>query len=318
MASPSPDGVAHVMSEIPRTMKNKHNQRMEFFDTPHKRTLITSKLDVTAIGISHVRHDAGDVVSVSPPDIEDAFVAHVHLKPQIAHISIDNRAPTPFNTPENRLNILDFRRRLGGYVSGPFEFVSFHIPFPAFDMLAPGSRAQVITDLTLSALDHVEDHETMALAMALLPSFHHSRKINRLFVDHMGLALVAHIGQRYGRFDILPSVAGYLEPWQERIAKELMDAHLQDGLHLSELADACGLPLSYFSRAFRKTCGMPPYQWLQHRRIEVAKALLRTRNMTLVEIASECGFSDQSHLSRTFRRLVGMSPGAWRSLNRVS
>jgi transcriptional regulator GlxA family with amidase domain len=47
-------------------------------------------------------------------------------------------------------------------------------------------------------------------------------------------------------------------------------------------------------------------------RVERAKTLLRTTQMSLAEVAVHCGFCDQSHLSRCFREVLGASPGAWR------
>jgi AraC family transcriptional regulator len=43
-----------------------------------------------------------------------------------------------------------------------------------------------------------------------------------------------------------------------------------------------------------------------------AKSLLREADRPLVEIASACGFADQSHFTRVFTCIVGASPGAWR------
>jgi AraC family transcriptional regulator len=72
------------------------------------------------------------------------------------------------------------------------------------------------------------------------------------------------------------------------------------------------LSTSYFARAFRTSTGLAPHQWLAHRRVEVAKYLLRQQRGSLREIALACGFSDQSHFTRVFTRIVGSSLGAWR------
>ncbi|WP_354120182.1 AraC family transcriptional regulator [Bradyrhizobium sp. LA6.12] len=39
---------------------------------------------------------------------------------------------------------------------------------------------------------------------------------------------------------------------------------------------------------------------------------LRDDGLSLSDVATECGFSDQSHFTRVLRRAVGVSPGAWR------
>ena len=108
-----------------------------------------------------------------------------------------------------------------------------------------------------------------------------------------------------------------LAPWQERLAKETMTAHLSSEIAMIDLAQICRLPLSHFIRAFSNTVGTAPYRWFVTERIELAKILLAQSPLTLVDIALECGFADQSHFTNTFVRHVGMSPGRWRTDHQV-
>jgi AraC family transcriptional regulator len=105
---------------------------------------------------------------------------------------------------------------------------------------------------------------------------------------------------------------GGLAPWQERRAKEILLANLEGGMLLKEVARECGLSAGHFSRAFRRTLGVAPHNWLNEQRIVLSKEKLRDDRRSLADVASECGFSDQSHFTRHFRRIVGVSPGAWR------
>src|SRR2546425_12469444 len=63
-------------------------------------------------------------------------------------------------------------------------------------------------------------------------------------------------------------VRGGLAPWQERRAKELLDAHIGGGITLDALARSCELSTRHFTRAFRQSTSVAPYQWLQYRRRE--------------------------------------------------
>ena len=81
---------------------------------------------------------------------------------------------------------------------------------------------------------------------------------------------------------------------------------------LSELANECGLSLSYFTRAFKRSTGDAPHRWLLRQRVQHAKTLLREKQMSLAEIAIVCGFSDQSHFTRVFGAHIGQAPGVWR------
>jgi AraC-like DNA-binding protein len=68
----------------------------------------------------------------------------------------------------------------------------------------------------------------------------------------------------------------------------------------------------HFARAFAAAYGEPPRAYLTRRRIERAKTLLRTANLSVTEICFLVGFSSLGSFSTRFRELVGMSPSAYR------
>jgi AraC family transcriptional regulator len=137
---------------------------------------------------------------------------------------------------------------------------------------------------------------------------------NRLFNEHLLSALGAHFATLYGGMAPYRLDRGGLAPWQERRAKELIAANLVGELSLGDVAHECGLSVTYFSRAFKRSTGTTPHAWLQNRRIEHAKLLLPQQDLPLADVALSCGFADQSHFTRTFARLAGVTPGAWRRL----
>ncbi len=47
-------------------------------------------------------------------------------------------------------------------------------------------------------------------------------------------------------------------------------------------------------------------------RIQRASDMLRKENLTMQEIADQCGFSDANYFARTFRKITGQSPGEYR------
>jgi AraC family transcriptional regulator len=105
-----------------------------------------------------------------------------------------------------------------------------------------------------------------------------------------------------------------LAPWQVDRATRFIDANLHKKITISDIAEMTRLSASHFSRAFRATVGEAPHAHIMRRRVERAQHLIRVTNQPLVEIALECGFSDQAHLTKLFRRVVGICPGAWRRM----
>lgn len=105
---------------------------------------------------------------------------------------------------------------------------------------------------------------------------------------------------------------GGLAAWQVRRACDAMEARLDGRITLGELAAAAGCSAPHFSRAFRRSTGLPPFDWLRRRRMERAEALLADPLMPLAAVALAVGFSDQPHFTGAFRRATGFTPGAWR------
>ena len=147
----------------------------------------------------------------------------------------------------------------------------------------------------------------------MLPALSHPDRANQLFVEHVLLGLGIHVAQTYGGMRPLSlPVRGGLATWQVRRAKEILSTNLDGRVPLKEVARECGLSVSYFSCAFRRSMGAAPHKWLLTLRVEAAKGKLRDSRLSLRDVALACGFADQSHLTQVFTRIVGLSPGVWR------
>jgi AraC family transcriptional regulator len=103
-----------------------------------------------------------------------------------------------------------------------------------------------------------------------------------------------------------------LAKWQARRLTAHIDANLASRIGVGDLAIVVGLSSSHFSRAFKRTFGIPPHAYIRRRRIEFAQRLLLTTSTALSQIALACGMCDQAHFSHSFRRTVGETPREWR------
>ena len=115
--------------------------------------------------------------------------------------------------------------------------------------------------------------------------------------------------QRHARLP-QPAEPGH-EPRAVALAKDLLAARLGEPPSLEELAAQVNLSPFHFARVFRRATGLPPHAWLKQRRLEQARALLRSGCAPL-QVAMQLGFADQSHLSRQFKQSYGVSPGEYR------
>ena len=105
---------------------------------------------------------------------------------------------------------------------------------------------------------------------------------------------------------------GGLTPWRESLAKQLILERLGETIEVSDLARACALSRSHFSRAFKCSTGLSPQDWIRQQRIARAKQLIQNTDRSLTQISLECGFCDQAHFCHIFTRSEGINPFAWR------
>jgi AraC-like DNA-binding protein len=208
--------------------------------------------------------------------------------------------------------IHDLKRDPVALLDKPIHHLFFYLPRGAMDAIAADTESQRIDDLNHKPVG-IDDDAIASLGRVLLPALSNPNRANQLFVDHVLFALGIHVAQTYGSMQpLLSPVRGGLAAWQVRRAKEILSANLDGRVPLQEVARACGLSVSYFSRAFRRSIGTAPHKWLLTLRVDAAKQKLRNSRLSLRDVALACGFADQSHLTQVFTRIVGVSPGAWR------
>jgi AraC-like DNA-binding protein len=282
-------------------------------------TLSTRVLRQSTLAVTELRCDRPGFGRTSPLPREDAWLIALQLRACPNHdLYFDGRLTRPENFGEGVTTIYDLRRGPVADIRDPYHCLMFYLPRTALGTMASEAGAPPPGDLRHRPGHSVDDPVVRHLLSSLRPLIAAPRQANSLFLDHVVLAMTAHLSSAYaGLKQDAGTPRGGLAPWQERRATELMRASLNAELSLSDLAAACGLSSRHFARAFRLSTGTPPHRWLLRLRVERAKELLATRALPLADVAVSSGFGDQSHLTRVFKGLVGATPGAWRRMNTV-
>ena len=279
------------------------------------RALVSRSLRKGVIGFTEIRSDNPTDAISDPIPREDAFLVALQLRDFPNHGYWEDARQTPvFSLKSGCTTLYDLKRAPAFLMDKPFHSVHFYFSRNVLNAIADDANTPHIGDLRYEPGKGNEDPIMRALTSSLYPALDQPEQANRLFVDHVMLAVGFHVAQTYGGLKAVLTHGG-LAPWQERRAKEMIDAHLDGEILLDELAKQCGLSSSHFSRAFRQSTGTSPHRWLLHQRVERAKRLLRDRHSSLPEVALACGFADQSHLTRVFTKLSGVGPTAWRRVH---
>ncbi len=85
---------------------------------------------------------------------------------------------------------------------------------------------------------------------------------------------------------------------------------------VSSLAEEYHMSASYLSHLFKDVTGSSVMEYLTACRMQAAKTYLATSDLSVGEIVSACGFTDDSNFSRSFRQRTGMTPSEFRKYYR--
>ncbi|WP_395736337.1 helix-turn-helix domain-containing protein [Prosthecobacter sp.] len=96
-------------------------------------------------------------------------------------------------------------------------------------------------------------------------------------------------------------------------ACEFIASHLPEPIYVVDLAAIVGLGKSAFSRLFKKSTGRTVPQYVNELRIARACLLLAETDLTVSQIAMDCGFVSPAHFQRQFREHQHCVPLAYRS-----
>ena len=83
-------------------------------------------------------------------------------------------------------------------------------------------------------------------------------------------------------------------------------------ISLNELAALAGFSVSYLSKIFKEETQKSISAYINYVRIENAKKLLTTTDISLVDLAYIVGFEEQSYFTKVFKKLEGIAPGKYR------
>ncbi len=212
---------------------------------------------------------------------------------------------------ENSVYIRSFTDDYRADLRGSFDFMLMQMSDA--DLAALADEADLRHVRGLDCMIQQPDPVLGSLLRALFCCMDGEENRSALFVDQISVAIGVHLLQRYGHAPQISTIARRkLSTKAQKDITSLMISRLNGQLSIEELARSCNLSTSAFLQAFRDTLGKTPQQWLTHLRIEKSMHLMLNSPLSLKDVATQCGFSDQSHFTRVFSRITGATPAYWK------
>lgn len=180
----------------------------------------------------------------------------------------------------------------------------------SFDLGALAERLEIDGAVEVAPKLRFTDDRIWTLARLLSDAVQDPDPSTQLYGDSLTAALAVRL---FSEAKARPKSVAGLSTLQLRDAISFLDARMPTRVDLATLAELAGLSQSHYTRAFKASTGLAPYQWQLQARIERAKVLLLETRLSLDDVAEATGFADAVHFGRTFRKLVGATPAAWRT-----
>lgn len=93
---------------------------------------------------------------------------------------------------------------------------------------------------------------------------------------------------------------------------DYIDEHIARNMTVEELAGIVYMHPNSFIRLFKQYAGMPPIQYITHKKIEKAKQSLALTALSVTEISEQLGFNDMFYFSKQFKKHAGVTPTDYR------
>lgn len=113
-----------------------------------------------------------------------------------------------------------------------------------------------------------------------------------------------------------PAHGTWAEPagvWSVDDVMRYIESRYTETFNLDWFVARCAMNVSDFSRRFKEHAGCPLFEFINRQRVARACTLLKTSDLSILEIAMAVGYNNLSFFNRYFLRIVGISPRSYRS-----
>jgi len=98
----------------------------------------------------------------------------------------------------------------------------------------------------------------------------------------------------------------------EKVKQFILD-NIEEQLSLDDIATFLGYNKFHIIKMFKQQYGLTPHAFIVNQKVNKAKKMIiEDNNLTIVDVANEVGFYDQSHFTKSFQKVFATTPSKMR------
>lgn len=171
---------------------------------------------------------------------------------------------------------------------------------------AEDRNESLVLDIPLSTLPS-QDYSALSGGIYLTVD-QRWQALRTLFLNEMG----RNAAQGHSLNDLFRYASSLLVKQEQPVSIKYMHNHYREKFSLDKLAAIEHYTPSYYCEWFQKKTGFTPGAYMQKLRLARAKGLLQNTDLSLLQIAHEVGYEQQSSLTRLFKQKESVSPNDYR------
>lgn len=193
--------------------------------------------------------------------------------------------------------------------NGPTDTIHLYLDNQHLEELA--RRGLDLAGFELQERFRFEDGLLNQLGQQLLGAIGTPSALGRLYTESLISTLSYHLITHYARYEPRVAAGPRLPgPVLARL-EAYLEAHAEDAITLEILAGLANLSVFHFTRRFKLTMGLTPYQYVLTWKIRRAQQLLRAGQLPVAAVGDALGFASPDHFAAAFKRVVGQTPRAF-------
>lgn len=296
---------------LPRKEQDNYRDHTEIIVHRIRNELVSYVSDLLYIYVGTVVSNMTEISS----SYENAVITHLYhgQESDTNIIWYVHQKAKPLSYPPMEKNKVLFRRVLRGEVES--VYTSFKEIIQQFFMegdFSPYMQNLLLDDLQINLvkiMEFLEMEETQYKEYyLLLEQNHNTNLLERIRITrniYMQISQYVYEQKSKKAFD-LAAITAYI------------NLNFGDSsLSLTSAAEALQMNEGYLSGRFKQETGMNFSAYVEKVRMDKARELLRTGNMTIKEIAENTGYTSENSFCRAFKRVTGMSTSEWRNADTV-